>query len=333
MKPLDFASVAGLPFSVFASRVWPAYGMSSRGKMDKAVEEGGYALFDSQKFEPEVAKKGWTRCKIHLPFSDDSPLSVGEPMNEDARVEKTEPKSLDFEDMVERYPDLTFIAYLGSGWDPDFGRRLLANNFTGFTTRKLRSLGRLINLPNVDIAYDHSATFRAGYTKPDFPPTAWRVLWAWLAYVDELKGLQGRRVWMESVPSRNAPHQHRMPFICSTFKHPQRENTLQAEWFRSRPGDDAHYPAQSGNADVAPSQLLTGDALDWNRAFGRYESLPAYAASIAEVLARGPQWHWAGAIQLRPESARLVWEAVTEHASREATKASTDPDSPRILLP
>lgn len=317
---MNYSAVANLTHGQFIARVWPAWGMVSGTKMGWGVPEGGYRKFEADWLNPALAK-GWTRAFIHRPFGDDS-AATGEPMNQDAWVERTVPSARDFDDMCRSHPECVFMAYLGSWADPDFGRQLSRGNYSAWLRRVLDSLGNLLDLGNVDIGYDHSVTMRPGYTPPGFPDWGWLVSWDWLKMVNRIKKMQGARVWLESVPSRANSEQHSFPFICSTFTHPQREGG-QVEWTRSRPYDDMNYPPQSGNEAVAPSQCLTGQAMDYNRILGR-EPLAVYAAAIADVLARGPQWHWAGAVFYLPETSEQVWKAVVEYAAARSERKDDD---------
>lgn len=311
---MNTEAVANLSYDAFVSRVWPAWGMVSGVTIGWGVREGGYRKgFAASQLGPVLAK-GWTRAMIHRPFGDDGAKNR-EPMNQDARVEGTEPMSADFADMLVEHRDTTFLAYVGSDYDPDFGRQLTNGDYAAWIDRKRRSILPLINATNCDIGVDHSANLHENYHAPGFPVGSWRASWAWWTMIGELKRLHGRRIWIESVPARYADHHHGSNFICRTFTHPT-NGFAQTEWSRSRPPDD-DIGGFADSLSLAPSQWLTGQALDWNTILGRH-SLEQYAVSIGSVLARGPQWHWAGALNYLESDAPTLYRAVVGYAKRQA---------------
>lgn len=300
-----------LTYDAFLARVWPAWGMVSGINLGWGVREHGYRRgFAVSQLAPTF-ERGWTRAFIHRPFGDDAAKNR-EPMNQDARVENTEPKAADFGDMLAEHLDTTFLAYVGSDFDPDFGRQLTTGAYAAWIDRKRRSILPMIDAPNCDIGVDHSANLHDDYHAPGFPLTSWRASWAWWNLISELKRLQHRRIWIESVPARHADHHHNQCFITRTFIHPVHGLT-HSEWERSRPPDD-DIPGFEDSRPLAPSQWLTGQALDWDCVLGR-NPLPAFARSIHRVLSRGPQWHWAGALNYLTASAAQVYDAVMELAN------------------
>ena len=322
---MNYAAVANLTTSDFKARVWAWWGMVSGVKLGWGVAEKGYV----NGFLPDILRpvldRGWTRFGLHRPYGDDS-AAKGEPMNEDARVENHDPATLDLDRMFWQLdatdPDVVGMAYLGSGWDPDFGKLLSRGKFGAWADRKRKSVLGILDCPNCDIAYDHSANYNPDYEKskggayPGFPPESWRLNWRWVQLVQQAKRMQGRRVWIESIPQASNPEQWTYPFLCRTFQvNGPSGPYVQQEWFRSRPANDAHYPPQAGNESVAPSQSLDGDGLDLNTILGRHP-LSDYAKAIGDVLARGPQWHWAGAIHYLPTDAASVHQAVVDYAAK-----------------
>lgn len=280
-------------------RIYAYWGMVAGTTMGWDVPGLGYVRGFMPKHLGPLVDRGFRRMFIHRPFGDDS-AATGEPMNPDARVEKTVPKAADFDRMVRHTPDIRYLAYMGSWQDPDYARQMREGQWAAWVRRNLDSLGGLLNAPNCDIGYDHSVTMSPGYESgqkagqvPGFPKGAYLPSWAWLDLVARIKAQQGARVWLESVPKRDAPYQHDRPFVSRTFK--RKDGSIQSEWTRSRPHDDTNYKGLSGNDDVAPSQWLTGPKLDLCDWIGKHP-IGEYVDSIVTVLSRGPEWYWAGAV-------------------------------------
>jgi len=334
---MNYAAVASMPLSDFTARVWCAWGMVANSRLGWDVADKGYLKGFLPNHLRPVLDRGWRRFKLHRPYGDDS-AKTGEPMNEDSRVENHEPASLDLDRMFWTLdatdPDAIGLCYMGSGWDPDMGRLLSRGKWGTWLDRKRRSILGIIDCPNCDIGYDHSATFNPDYERskggqyPGFPPESWRLNWQWVELVSQAKRMQGRKVWIESVPQASNPAQNAYPFICSTFTaiDLQGSRYTQREWLRSRPRDDANYPPLSGNEGVTPSQNLTGWAMDYDRILGRHP-LEEYAKAIGDVLARGPQWHWAGALNYLPTGAATVHKAVIDYAAQKAEGTDGREDS------
>lgn len=318
---MNYAAVAAMTLDQFRARVWCGWQMVSGSAIGWGIREHGYTGFVPQQIRP-VLDRGWTRLFISRPFGDDA-AKTGEPMNEDAWVENTEPMSRDFAGAMAGLegsnPDAVVNVYFGSAWDPDYGRQMRTGKWNAWLDRKRRSLGGVLDLPNCDITFDHSATLCAQYEAsiaggavPGFPAGAWRPSWAWIELVTEIKRMQGRRVLIESVPLRTATHHHNRSFLCRTFKHPTSIGSVQPEWVRSRPTDDrlGGFADSSGNA---PSQVLTGNVFDWNTALSR-SPIDVYAQAIADVLARGPQYEWCGSLNYLNATAEQVHKAVVVYA-------------------
>lgn len=331
---MNYAAVASLTLDQFRARVWCGWQMVSGSAIGWGIREHGYTGFVPQQIRP-VLDRGWTRLFIARPFGDDA-AKTGQPMNEDAWVENTEPMARDFAGAMAGLegsdPECVVNAYFGSAWDPDYGRQMRTGKWNAWVDRKRRSLGGVLDLPNCDISFDHSATLcaqyeaeQAGGAVPGFPLGSWRPSWAWLELVSQIKQMQGREVWIESVPFREATHQHRLGCVCRTFKHPTVPGATQSEWVRSRPADDVLGGFSDSNGN-APSQVLSGRVLDWNTICSRHP-IETYAQAIGDVLARGPQHEWCGALNYLPATAEQVHKAVIVYAGGKSDDDNS-PDSP-----
>lgn len=321
MSDSGYATVANLSLKEFLPRVKVTWGMVSGTVLGWNVPQKGYINgFFPEQIKPTL-DKGWTDTMLHRPHGDDS-AATGEPMNEDAAVENRDPAAQDYDEMLaaalKSYPQWTNITYMGSAWDPDFGKQMTRGQWSAFINRKMLSVARSgLNSANNDIAFDHSVTLCEDYEKSNggsiagFPPGAWQVSWSWVALINKIKRMQGRKVWLEALPYRAATHYHDYDFVCRTFRV---SNGIQSEWERSRPTDDTAFAGFADNDWSTPSQMLKGCILDWNSILGR-NSISEYAKSIGDVLARGSQHSWGGSIFYLAESAEQVWRAVTSYAA------------------
>lgn len=320
---MNYAAVANLTLPAFLARVHVAWGMVAGTRLNQTVRDRGYVNgFFPEQVRPTL-DKGWTSTLFHRPHGDDA-AATGEPMNEDAPVENRDPGALDYDDMLRAGlhsdPAWVNITYGGSKYDPDYGRQTSRGLWSAWRNRQNLAWARMgLDCPNNSLAFDHSATLCADYEVQQpggqvagFPLGYWRAAWAEIESLAAIKRLQGRTVWLEALPFRYATHQHAHNFVCRTFL--TRANEVQSEWARSRPQDDILGSPFVGNEWAAPSQAIRGHVLDWNVILGRHP-LDDYARAIADVLARGDRFHWAGAVFYLPESAEQVWRAVTAYAS------------------
>jgi len=318
---MNYAAVANLSLAAFLPRVHVAWGMVSGSTLGWGVRERGYVNgFYPEQIRPTL-DKGWTDTFIHRPHGDDSAIT-GEPMNEDAAVENRDPITLDYDDMLKAgmgQDALWFnITYVGSAFDPDYGRQTTRGQWSAWRNRRNTAFGRSgLDCANNSIAFDHSSNLCADYEAAQpgsqvkgFPPGYWRAAWAEIEAVAAIKRLQGQTVWLEALPYRGATHQHAHNFVCRTTKNG-------SEWLRSRPQDDVLGSPHTDNAWSTPSQWLTSKIMDWNCVLGK-DPLESYAKAIGDVLARGPQHHFAGSVFYLPESAAQVHAAVCEYAAMRA---------------
>ena len=317
---MNYPAVANLTLGQFLARVWPAWGMVSGVDLGWDITTKGWPDFGDKWLKP-CLDKGWTNAFFHRPNGDDS-NATGEPMNRDARVEALQRR----QGYVYGQPVLLdkahaqwglrrVINYHGSSWDPDFRDLLNAGHIAEWIDRHRRSILPDLNRPYIEPAFDHDATMHGAYESrhnDGFPPGAWELNWAWSTLVIKAKALTGTRVWIESIIERAAPHQYGCNFICTTSR--GGDGQLQSEFLRKRPLGDPFSQGQRDNGWAADSRDLTGEALDWNKVYGR-DPLSVYAPAIADVLARGPQWHWAGAVFYLRESAEQVWRYVVDYAA------------------
>jgi hypothetical protein len=306
---MNWSHVANLSLADLQARLWPCWMMGKSDAMGWAVPGKGYVRgFGPECLNP-VLDRGYTNAYIWRPFSDNADLSK-EPIDEDSRVERLVPEADDIGEMMAAYSTTNFLAYLGSPFDHDNLRLWNEGKQAELIDRKRRSALPLINARNCDIGYDHTANLRKSYTGG--PPEFIDFSWKWVELIASVKRDHGRRVWLESCLFRDAPHQHAYPFICRTFLHPS--GHIQSEWDRSRPPDDDAGGFQDSQW-AAPSHWLNGEGLDMDTTLNHHP-IETFASRIAKVLARGPQWHWAGGLMYLKAPIESLHRAVVDEATR-----------------
>ena len=302
------------------SRCGGYFGMVSGTTLGWNVRKTGFKGFKPKYIQPLI-DRGWGKVTLHRPHGDNS-AATGEPMNEDAWPKRTEPMTGDLDemlaDLLTESPTFVVNAYMGSAWTPSLGYMLEDGDFRSWVATKLESVEKIINAPNCDITYDHSATLRPGYIKPHFPDRSWELGWKWIELVRNWKSMQGRDVYVEACIDVNSPHQTDANFACRTMRvnsGPATETLQRSEWLRSRPTNDIAYPGYKDSNWAMPSQKLTGKKLDMNVWLGR-EPLQQYASCIVDVLARGAEWEFAAALWYLPNTIDEVHAAVVNRASQ-----------------
>ena len=177
---------------------------------------GGYQKLAQQIIDRREQHGAFT-AMLHRPFGE----VAGGPMDIDAGAEMAYDASMhhvldDFDEAMQMLndhdPDAEIICYVGA-WDRDLADRLDNNYLYAIHHRLGMSLRRLLDHPNVSIAFDAVSgwaddSIMAGYVR----------------FVAGLKATQGRRVIVEAIPPKYTWGRHYDATALDRFvdKHPEK---------------------------------------------------------------------------------------------------------------
>lgn len=281
VEPAPAPAAPPLSYDELASRIHALYYLSS-GVNEGAgtsfglgfqIPQRGYTWF-FETYIDTLIRAGVRRFILDRPFSAGVIDQPGQPMNFDARVDLVELGQGGLVDELavclrrraRSNPDVRFLCYLGSMREPDLTRLAAQRRNVSWLSRATRSISPLLDIPTVEIAFDHSVTYAPGSREQAF-----------VDLVDAM--IAPRPIYIEARPRRSRPDQHARNVCCTLW-----------DWQRTSPSDDVLGGYQDA-MDIAPSQMLSGRVVLMDSRFGSFAQAGEYPQRAAMAIGQSHPEH------------------------------------------